>query len=99
MCSATAAIASSWNSGYTLNITVTNTGSVSIKGWTIHFTFPGTQTVGSGWNATVTQSGSAVTATSMNYNGALAPGQSTTLGMNVNGTAALPTGITCTPVV
>ncbi|HEU5425387.1 MAG TPA: cellulose-binding domain-containing protein [Actinocrinis sp.] len=63
-----------WGGGFTANVTVTNTGTTAINGWTLKFTFPGDQKVTNAWNATVTQSGSAVTATNASYNAAIAPG-------------------------
>ena len=41
-----------WNTGLTANITVTNTGSTAINGWSVVFTLPGGQIITSGWNAT-----------------------------------------------
>ncbi|QUF04635.1 PHB depolymerase family esterase [Actinosynnema pretiosum subsp. pretiosum] len=75
-----------WNTGLTASITITNTGSGAVDGWTLAFTLPSGQRVTSGWNATFTSSGSAVTATNASYNGALAPGASTTLGLQATHT-------------
>lgn len=69
-----------WNNGFTADITVTNTGSSAINGWTLTWSFSGGQQVTSAWNATVTQSGSSVTARNMSYNGSLAPGANTSFG-------------------
>jgi len=77
---------SSWQGGYQTTITVKNNGTTASTGWSAKFSFAGTQTVGQAWNATVTQSGAAVTATNVSYNGSLSPGGSTTFGMIVNGT-------------
>jgi len=66
---------------------VTNTGSVPINGWTVIFSWPGSQTVSQIWNATETQSGSTVTATNVSYNGPLAPGASTSFGLLGSGSA------------
>jgi hypothetical protein len=63
-----------WGGGFTANLTVTNTGTSTINGWTLKFSFPGDQKVTNAWNATVTQSGQAVTATNVSYNAAIAPG-------------------------
>jgi cellulase/cellobiase CelA1 len=63
-----------WSGGFTANLTVTNTGTAAINGWTLKFSFPGDQKVTNAWNATVSQSGSAVTATNVSYNGSIAPG-------------------------
>ncbi len=63
-----------WGGGFTANVTVTNTGTAAINGWTLKWSFPGDQKITNAWNATVTQSGSAVTATNVSYNAAIAPG-------------------------
>ncbi|MFE9956619.1 glycoside hydrolase family 9 protein [Micromonospora sp. NPDC005299] len=82
---------SGWDTGFTANITVTNTGTSAINGWTLGFTFPSSgQKVGQGWSANVTQSGTAVTATNVSYNGTLAPGASTSFGFNGTHTGTNP---------
>jgi alpha-L-fucosidase len=63
-----------WQGGFTANVTITNNGTAAINGWTVAWSFPGDQKVTNSWNATTTQSGSAVTATNMSYNAAIAPG-------------------------
>jgi hypothetical protein len=63
-----------WGGGFTANVTVTNTGTAAINGWTLAWSFPGDQKVTNAWNATVTQSGQAATATNVSYNGSIAPG-------------------------
>ena len=63
-----------WSGGFTANVTVTNSGTTAINGWTLKWTFPGDQKVTNAWNATVTQSGSAATATNVSYNASIAPG-------------------------
>ncbi|MGB2570756.1 glycoside hydrolase family 9 protein [Micromonospora citrea] len=95
---------SDWSTGFTANITVTNTGTSTINGWTLAFTFPNAgQKVGQGWSATYAQTGTAVTATNVSYNGTLAPGASTSFGFNGThtGTNPKPTaftlnGVACT---
>jgi endoglucanase len=85
---------SAWNTGLTNNITITNTGTAAINGWTLTFTLPSGQTIVSGWNATYAPSSGSVTATNASYNGALAPGGSTTIGYQAGhtGNAGAPTG-------
>ncbi|HEX5143683.1 MAG TPA: cellulose binding domain-containing protein, partial [Mycobacterium sp.] len=62
-----------WAGGFTANVTVTNTGTTAINGWTLKFSFAGDQKVTNAWNATVTQPGTAVTATNVSYNATIAP--------------------------
>ncbi|MGW5671951.1 cellulase family glycosylhydrolase [Micromonospora sp. NPDC003776] len=94
---------SSWQGGFTATVTIKNLGD-PVNGWTLGFTFPDSgQRVVQGWSATYQQSGSAVTARSVDYNGALVTGASTTIGFNGSWTTANPSpssftlnGATCT---
>jgi hypothetical protein len=63
-----------WGGGFTANLTVTNTGTTAINGWTLAWSFPGDQKVTNAWNATVNQAGSAASAANLSYNAAIAPG-------------------------
>lgn len=83
-CSATYTVSNQWNTGFTANVTVTNTGTTPTKSWQVSWTWPGNQQVTSMWNATGTQSGRSETATSMSYNGALSAGQSTSFGFQAS---------------
>jgi len=97
-CTATWSLTNSWSGGFQLGFTVTDTGPSPITGWTVTYTWPGAQTASQIWNAAETQSGAAVTATNLNYNGGLSPGGSTTFGLL--GTGAAPTGLSslsCAP--
>jgi hypothetical protein len=91
-CSATFAIASSWANGFTANVTV-KAGSSAIKTWKVTWTWPGNQAITNSWSATVTSSGTAVTATNLSYNGALAAAGSTSFGFQASftGTNTAPT--------
>jgi endo-1,4-beta-xylanase len=92
-CKVTNAV-SAWNTGLTDNITITNTGSSAINGWSLKFNLASGQTITSGWNATFSPSSGAVTATNASYNGAIPPGGSTTVGFQANhtGNTAAPSG-------
>jgi len=72
---------SEWPGGFVATVTITNTGTVSIDGWSVDFTFPGDQAIAHAWNAAVTQSGSTVTAANLAYNRVLNPGGATSFGM------------------
>ncbi|NYV76837.1 PHB depolymerase family esterase [Streptomyces sp. UH6] len=84
---------SAWNSGLTDNITVTNTGSSTLTGWTLTFTLRSGQTITSGWNATFSPTSGAVTARNVGHNGTLAPGAATSIGFQAThtGDAGTPT--------
>ncbi|WP_354637748.1 glycoside hydrolase family 9 protein [Kitasatospora camelliae] len=69
-----------WTGGFTATVTVRNTGSSAVSGWTLTWSFPGDQRITNAWNATVAQSGAAVTARDGGWNGTLAPGGSASLG-------------------
>ena len=101
-CSVAYTTASEWAGGFTANLVITNTGSSAIDGWTLTFTFAGDQKVTSAWNATVTQSGEAVTAVAESYNADIAAGGNTNFGFQGTWTSsdAVPTsfavnGVTC----
>src|SRR3954451_7059551 len=75
-CQVSYTVSSQWQGGFGASVAVTNLGD-PINGWTLRWSFGGGQTVAQAWNATLTQSGAAVTAVSMSYNAALATGAST----------------------
>ncbi|WP_067139603.1 cellulose binding domain-containing protein [Microtetraspora malaysiensis] len=71
---------SDWGNGYVGAVEITNNGA-PINGWTLHFRWPRTwQSLGSGWSAVWTESGSEVKAVNEPGNGSLATGASTTIG-------------------
>ncbi|MBO4273635.1 cellulose binding domain-containing protein [Microbispora triticiradicis] len=96
-CTATYTVTNSWPGGFQAEVTVKNTRTTPISGWTAGWSYRNGQTVSSSWNATVSQSGAAVTAKNVNYNGSLAAGASTSFGFTGNATGAneVPSPITC----
>jgi len=68
--------------GFTGQVTITNTGSTPITGWTLRFAFVGDQKVREAWMARVSQSGATVTATNESYNSRIEPGASVMFGFN-----------------
>ncbi|WP_327044614.1 PHB depolymerase family esterase [Microbispora sp. NBC_01189] len=84
-----------WNNGFTADITVTNTGA-AINGWTVTWSWPGNQQVTSAWNATVTQSGTQVTARNVSYNASIPAGGNTSFGFQgtYSGTNTAPARFT-----
>lgn len=81
-CQVSYSVSSQWTGGFGATITITNTGSGTINGWTLVFAFTAGQQVTQGWNATFTQQGSQVTVQNVSYNGSLAPGASVSPGFN-----------------
>ncbi|MGQ5263975.1 GH12 family glycosyl hydrolase domain-containing protein [Micromonospora sp. ZYX-F-536] len=94
--------ANSWNNGFTADVQITNTGSSALNGWTLTYNLPSGQQVTNAWNATVTQSGSAVTARNTGHNGSVPPGGTASFGYQgtLSGSYSSPTsfslnGATC----
>ncbi|MEU0279119.1 glycoside hydrolase family 6 protein [Streptomyces sp. NPDC006195] len=94
-------IQTAWNGGFSANVNVTNTGD-AISSWKLEWSFAGDQKVTQGWNSTITQSGAAVAAANVAWNGALASGASASFGFNASATGsnAVPAlfklnGVTC----
>ncbi|KAB1949706.1 glycosyl hydrolase family 5 [Micromonospora sp. ALFpr18c] len=88
--------ANSWNNGFTADVQITNTGSSAINGWTMTYNLPGGQAVTNAWNATVSQSGSGVTARNVGHNGSIAPGGTASFGYQgtLSGSYSSPTSFT-----
>jgi mannan endo-1,4-beta-mannosidase len=95
-CTATYSIVGSWPNGFQGDVKVT-AGSSAINGWTVTWTYANGQTVSQAWSATVTSSGSSVTARNVSYNGKLAAGAATNFGFlgSWTGTNSVPT-LSCT---
>ncbi len=81
-CQITYAITNQWNNtptsgGFQADVSIKNTASTAINGWSIRWSFANGQTVTNLWNAAVSQSGATVTVTSNQaWNGNIAPGAS-----------------------
>jgi lysophospholipase L1-like esterase len=97
-CTATYRVESQWGGGFQGAVAVTNASTTAASAWTTTFTFTGGQQVSQAWNATVTQNAATVTAHSMSYNGALAPGAATSFGFTAswNNTSNPVPAVTCT---
>ncbi|HEY0807744.1 MAG TPA: cellulose binding domain-containing protein, partial [Pseudonocardiaceae bacterium] len=96
-CTATYSVTNSWAGGFQASVKVTNSGTASINGWSLNWTFPGDQKISNLWNASFTQTGAQVQATNASFDGALAPGASTTMGFTATSTNnTSPTAISCT---
>ncbi|MBX9421383.1 GH12 family glycosyl hydrolase domain-containing protein [Streptomyces lateritius] len=92
-----------WTGGFTADVTVTNTGSAPVDPWTLSFTLPSGQRVTHAWNAAVTATSGAVTATGLAHNARIAAGAGQTFGFQgtYSGTFAPASGFrlngaTCT---
>jgi hypothetical protein len=95
-------ISSQWSGGFGANVSVTNLGD-TINGWRLTWSFAAGQTITQAWNAVVSQSGGAVTATNASYNATITSGGSVAFGFNGawSGSNPVPTafglnGTSCT---
>ncbi|WP_169986445.1 cellulose binding domain-containing protein [Microbispora sp. H10836] len=79
-CAATYTITNQWGGGFQGEVTVKNTGTAAISGWTVTWTFANGQQVTQAWGGKATQSGASVTVKNESWNGSLGAGASTTFG-------------------
>jgi chitodextrinase len=96
-CTATYAVSSQWNNGFTANVTVTNNGSTASNGWRVTWTWGGDQQIVNLWNGTESHSGQSETVGNAGFNGSIAPGGNTSFGFQASysGTNPAPT-LSCT---
>ncbi|WP_407664701.1 cellulose binding domain-containing protein [Micromonospora tarensis] len=82
-----------WPGGFTATVKV-SPGDTAVSTWTVTWTYAGDERVTSGWNATVSQSGSTVTARNASYNGSIPAGGSTEFGLQgtFGSSGGAPTG-------
>ncbi|WSS24439.1 endo-1,4-beta-xylanase [Streptomyces sp. NBC_01190] len=92
-CTAAFRLVSAWTGGYQVEVSVLNSGSGALSGWTTAWTQPSGQTIANLWNAVQGTSDGRTTAHNAAYNGQLAVGASTTFGYVVNG-GPPPTSLT-----
>ncbi|MFI6094656.1 cellulose binding domain-containing protein [Lentzea sp. NPDC051213] len=64
-CSVNYRVTYRWNGGFNADVTITNTGTAPISGWTLRWTFTRGQVVTDMWNATGRQYGAEVSATNI----------------------------------
>jgi O-glycosyl hydrolase len=94
---------SSWPGGFTAQVVITNTGTTTINGWSLTFTFPGDEQLTENYNGGYSQSGENATLTNASYNGTITAGSSITDGFQgtwtnsvANPTSFSLNGATCT---
>ncbi|MFF1283764.1 glycoside hydrolase family 3 N-terminal domain-containing protein [Streptomyces sp. NPDC058299] len=88
-CTARFRTASAWQGGYQAEITVENTGSAPLTGWSVDWDLAGS-TVSSLWNGSLTTAQGHATVRNAAFNGSLIPGATTTFGFTANGSAGTP---------
>ncbi len=96
-------VPTSWGTGFTAEVYVTNTGTTTVDGWTLAFAFTGNQQITGRWNATVLQNQQNITATPVAHNAVIAPSatvsfgfQGTYSGANASPAAFTLNGAACT---
>ncbi|MEH1125689.1 cellulose binding domain-containing protein, partial [Micromonospora sp. CPCC 206061] len=101
-CSVNYAVSSQWQGGFGANVSITNLGD-PLTSWTLTWSFGAGQTVTQAWNTSLTQSGSAVTARNMSYNGSIPTNGAVSFGFNGSWTGSNPVpttfavnGVACT---
>jgi endoglucanase len=101
-CSVAYTLSNSWAGGFQASVTIGDTGTGAINGWTLAWTFPGDQKINNMWGATYTQTGEAVSATAQSYDADIAAGSSTNFGFtgtftsnDTNPTAFTVNGTAC----
>ncbi|MEH1164513.1 lytic polysaccharide monooxygenase [Micromonospora sp. CPCC 205539] len=95
-CTASYQVTGQWAGGFQADVRVT-AGSTPTRGWSVSWSYANGQQVSSSWNATVSTSGTQVTARNVGYNGTLAAGASTTFGLLASWTGSNPIPqLTCT---
>jgi len=90
-------ITNQWTPGFQVALSIDNTSTTAINGWTLGWTFPNGQTVTQLWNGAETQSGSTVTVKNLNYNASIpAKGSYKDAGFTGtwSGTNGIPTAFT-----
>jgi poly(hydroxyalkanoate) depolymerase family esterase len=75
-----------WNTGLTASITIANTSTATVNGWSLVFALPSGQTITSGWNATYSPTSGTVAARNVSYNATIAPNASVGIGLQATHT-------------
>ena len=88
-------VESQWNTGFSVNITITNNGP-AVSSWDLAWTFGGDQQITDLWSGVLTQTGENVSVANASYNGSIASGGNTSFGFNgsYSGTDATPAQFT-----
>ncbi|NUT03075.1 MAG: hypothetical protein HOV76_06320 [Hamadaea sp.] len=102
-CTVAYRVTSQWSGAFNADVRITNTGPAALTGWTLGWTYPGTQQISQVWNGSHVQTGAAVTVTNLGYNASIgADGGSQSFGFqatwgggNPNPTAFTLNGLPC----
>ncbi|SNX56091.1 mannan endo-1,4-beta-mannosidase [Streptomyces sp. TLI_55] len=101
-CSVGYRVVGEWPGGFQGEITIRNTGTTAINGWTLGFSFANGQTISTMWGGTPAQSGANVSVTPASYTSTIAAAGAVTVGFigakstaNAAPTAFTLNGVTC----
>ncbi|WP_223189333.1 glycoside hydrolase family 3 N-terminal domain-containing protein [Streptomyces sp. TRM68416] len=88
-CTARLKVVSSWSGGHQAEVTVENTGTGPLTGWSVAWDLGGA-TVSSLWNGSLTVTDGRATVRNAAHNGALSPGATTSFGFTASGSPGTP---------
>ncbi|MFJ6793968.1 glycoside hydrolase family 3 N-terminal domain-containing protein [Streptomyces sp. NPDC091268] len=88
-CTAALRVVNAWPGGHQAEVTVRNSGTVALTGWTVDWDLGGT-TISNLWNGVLTVEGGRATVRNASSNGAVAVGATTSFGFTGAGTAVAP---------
>src|SRR5579864_4670276 len=100
-CPVTYTIVNSWQGGFQAGISITNTGTTPMDGWTLEWTFSGNQQISQLWGGNVSSQGETITVTSLSWDASIpAGGTMSSVGFTATGAATIPTafllnGVAC----
>ncbi|MGW0912322.1 cellulase family glycosylhydrolase [Streptomyces sp. NPDC002784] len=102
-CAVAYRVVNEWPGGFQADLTVRNTGTAPVNGWTLGFSFPAGQTVTNMWGGVPTQTAAAVRVAPASYTTTIPASGSVTIGFtgtrgttNPSPTAFTLNGATCT---
>ncbi|GAA1867190.1 cellulose binding domain-containing protein [Myceligenerans crystallogenes] len=102
ICTTKVTATSTWDGGYVLDVTITNTSTFAFYLWQSTVTLPAGHAHVSSWPGQTRVSGQTITAWSQSWNGNLAPGQTARWGVQAtrpSGDATVPVSATCVVAV
>jgi endo-1,4-beta-xylanase len=88
-CTATYSVANQWNTGFTGQVRIACSGA-ALSSWKVSWTYGAGQQITQAWNATCTQTGTAVSCVNASYNGTVPDGGSVTFGFNASWSGSNP---------
>ncbi|MGW4944962.1 cellulose binding domain-containing protein [Actinoplanes sp. NPDC004185] len=91
-CAITYARTSEWTGGAQFDVTIRNTSTAPVAGWTLTWTLPAGQKISQAWNATTTQSGPSAGAVNVAWNGQIPAGGATSFGFIADSAQSGATG-------